>query len=470
MSQHPGPGGSRERDIVYPLVHQRRGTDGQGRGETGWGLRPLFFTRRSDDGYRRETTYLWPLGRYSAKPGQLEFRLTPLFSYRARYNDKGTIDRDYIVLLFFFGSDDKEGDYFGLLPFGGTTRGLLAREKMEYFLFPLYLKTYDYGYEGTNILFPFFAYGHGKGREVLTVFPFYLRQAKQGRYDRRAYLWPLVHVQENALGSADPIDTFMVWPFYGQDISRSGEKVSRTILWPFFGWRIHRDGDEYSYVEYSMPWPFFRYVRSERVDVDRYWPIYWRQHEKARKSLRTSVLWPIGWHETVDRERFDKENLWILPFFWDFRTAFKEGGELTGETERYTKLWPLFHRHRTRDGAVEHQLLSLWWFRDAEPYGFRDNYDPLFTLYYMRDDPARSEHLFSILGPTLRWHRRKDGADFRFLVFRWNRRGQGEVARRGWSLLEGLVGYSDDAGRQTLRLLWLPIRWGQSRLPGGQPR
>ncbi len=462
FSQHQALDGARERDLLFPFIHQRETAK-----DTGWGIRPLFFTTKGKSGFTRETTFLWPLGRYSAKPGELEFRLIPLFSYKARYNEDGVVDSDWIVLPgIFAGTDKKEGDYFAFLPFYGTVRGLLARDSMDFVLFPLYVKTHDGGYEGLNILFPLYASGEGDGRTVSTVFPFYLRQSKEGRYDKRTYLWPFFHDHKLNLNTADPVRILSFFPFYSREDSTSGQIEARGYLWPFFGYRLDRGR---GYVEYDMPWPFFRYLRSEKIDHTRVWPFWSRWENKAKHITDYQVLWPIGWASHLDDEKMTKDSLWILPLYWDHHARFKrKDGAYDESSERSTHLWPLFHRNRSRTGDLEFAVLSPWWFEDTHPYGFRDNYDPFFTLFYYGHRAADDESLTSVLGPLVRVYRKAD-RDWRLQVlpFRYERSGTGDGARRGWALLEGLVGYENDGGAKTLRLLWIPITWGAKAAPEG---
>lgn len=447
------PGGDetlRQRDVLWPLLHAHESDS-----ERGWGIRPLFYQRERKDGLRRETTFLWPLGRLSYKPGEVELRLLPLFGYRARYNEQGTIDRDLLLLPgLIWGSDEKEGDYSGWFPIGGSSRGLIGRDRIDWVLFPLYARTYDKDYRGVNILWPLFAYGRGNGREVTTVLPFYTRRAKAGRYDNRAYLWPIIHVRRTRLQTDNPRTAVFVFPLYGQETSARGDSVSRTVLWPFVSWARNREQD---YTELNLPWPFVRYLRSQPIDHTRLWPLWSRWEHKQKRIVEHQLLWPIGWHSTRETDDWSKRSLYVLPLYWQHRTRYADGA-----TAAYTKLWPLFHHARDREGRSERSLLSPWWFRDHTPHGFRDNYDPLFTLFYQRHDPVAGESVVSVLGPLLRFYRR--GAltrDNRVLLLRWGWDGRGKGARGRWSLLEGLLGYEARAdGARCLRLLWIPIRWG----------
>ncbi len=441
------------RDVFWPFYHEYE--DQQ---ERGWGIRPFFYVLHRKDTQRTDMMLLWPLGRYSIKPGQVEMRLAPFFVYKARFGERAILDADWIIFpLIFIGTDEEEGRYFGIFPFGGQMRGLLGKEKIEFWMFPLYMKTYDRGYNGLHLFFPFYQDAEGQGRESFAILPFYAHKKSKGRYDRRSYLWPFVHLQWNLLYTDDPIKTIAVLPFYGQEISKSGKNVARTFLWPFFSYRIHREA---GYQEYNLPWPFFRRLRSKKIDHDRVWPLYSRWHNKEKKIVDYQFLWPFGWYSTYDEKEYTKRSTWVLPFFWDHYKQFKDEEKTS---ERYTKLWPLFHRRRLRDGALEHQLLSLWWFEDHEPRGFERSYDALFTLYRYRSRPS-GEWSLNLLGPLYKYYGSPRRVRHRLLFFEYEREGRADRRhRKHYKFLEGMVSYTDDRGSKSIGLFWFPelITWGE---------
>lgn len=448
---------TRVRDVFWPLYHEH-----ENKTERGFGVRPLFYHVKKKGKLDTETVFLWPLGRYSVRPGQAEVRLTPFFSYKARFGEHQILDADWIIFpLIFVGTDKKEGRYFGFFPFGGQVRGLLGKSKIEFWMFPLYMKTYDVGtkgtYAGTHWLFPLYQDGEGQGKSSFAVLPFYAAKKKEGQYDRRSYLWPIVHLQWNQLHTDDPIRTIAVLPFYGQDISTSGKNVSRTFLWPFFSYRIHSGT---GYREFNLPWPFFRSLKSEKIDHFRLWPFYSRWHNKEKKIVDYQILWPLGWYSTYDEPTYTKQSTWALPFYWDHHKQYKDEEKTS---ERFTKIWPLYHRHRRRDGGVEHQLLSLWWFEDYAPYGFTNSYDDLFAFYRYRSRPS-GEWSLSLLGPLFKHYASRKRVRHRTLFFEYEREGVAKRQATQYKFLEGLFTYRNDRGAKSLGLFWFPelIRWGET--------
>ncbi len=455
FTQGPAVDGTQVRDVFWPFYHSHENEK-----ERGWGIRPFFYHVSRKGELKRETMFLWPFGRYSVKPGQATVQLLPLFTYRVRYNERKVLDADWILFpLIFIGTDEKEGRYFGFFPFGGTMRGLLGKQKIEFIMFPLYMKTYEHGYTGVHYFFPFYQQAEGRGKTSFAILPFYAYKKKEGQYDRRSYMWPFVHLQWNMLHTDDPVRTIAVLPFYGQDISVSGKNVSRTFMWPFFHYRIHSGT---GYREFNMPWPFFRSLSSKKIDHLRFWPFYSRWHHKTRKIVDYQFLWPFGWYSTYDERDYTKQSIWALPFFWDHHKQYKDEKQTS---ERTTKLWPLFHRRRGRDGSIEHQLLSLWWFEDAEPFGFTHSYDAFFSLYRYRSRPS-GEWSLNLLGPLFSLYASEKRTRQRILFFEYEREGKtAKKQRTQFKFLEGLLRYTNDRGHKSIGLFWIPelFGWGEPR-------
>lgn len=360
------------------------------------------------------------------------------------------LDEDIGLFPFFaWGSGSSEDhEYFAVFPFGGTTKGMLGKEEVTWFGFPLpaYAKVRDRAYDSTHILWPFINWVDGPRHSGWRVLPFgghYEHTDSWGNpvYERNYLLWPFITWQTTGMNEPKgQTDIFFFLPFGGWISGPDYHNYS--VLWPFF--RYEEDVLEESW-ELRAPFPFLIVGGGRdrfRFDL---WPLF---GVKQRPGFsRHFVAWPIWRWEDLEEHDYTFDGQWFLPFYWRTHWEYPEQG--THETK--IRLFPLLHYREWRDGSVEFAMLSPFWKDD--PNGFERTLGTLLRLYrYHKDAHGGVEHqallgLFSYRDlpalPSTPEH-------------------PGRPAYWRLSLLFGLFQLRSLGDESGLRLFWLPeITWGE---------
>lgn len=384
--------------------------------------------------------FLSPFFDFHWGPDGHRYSVLPLVSYRSYPQPSAGEDIDWFALPFFFGgSDPQEGSYFAVFPFGGKLKGLLGQDEIDFWMFPFWWHARDRERHSLHILFPFYNVVWGKnswnGEESGSrLWPFYGRYKSVGldgrtRSEQGFTAWPFAIWSEDHQ-HLSPTSLFLSLPFYGERVNARTETY--TYLWPFFQTQYDRKYDRKSYLGFLIPyrftdgqsdlWPFFGVKRTSRGTSIA---------GVVRRTYRHFFLWPFERYEWSTDGLEETTRFWLLPLLWHFHYIQKD----TLEVESEWTLWPLF-RKRSVGSQESFDLFTLLWFR-------REDYDRLYSRWFnvfryrwspeirgwellygavmYRDEPARGDALFSILG------------------------GLVEVGRRDGSI--------------SVRLLWLPWRW-----------
>ncbi len=413
---------------------------------------------------RNRLKFLWPLGDFAWGQGDTRGWILPIFYLRDRpYPDRPGSDFDWTLFpLLFYGSDPEHGSYFAVFPLGGVLKGLLAKDRMYFALFPLYWQTWEGEFDSLHILFPFFKRESGGGHSGWRLWPFYgnfhAERVDDGkpRYRRKFIAWPFYIRQSNNLDSDRPTELLFLFPFYGQSINARTETY--TYLWPFFNTTTDVASGDTLYFGYLLPYRF----TGGQFDL---WPLFgwksrtslrtlgardlrgiasaggWegRRPEKSDRMapsdletrLRQFTLFPVHRWDRTPRGPDERTKLWALPLLWNFQSIDKDTFETTSEW----KIWPLF---RYRRDAVRGSFYfpSPLWFRQENL--FERLYARLWRLFLWESGPERSGWEFL----------------YGFLSYR-NEKVEDEST---FSILYGLFEWSVDPGGHSVRLFYLPWR------------
>ncbi len=399
-------------------------------------VRPIFsyeherFPQTPDTapGVRSRGTFLWPLGHYRADLATSTFRFFPFYMRHARANEKGPDWDSATLLLLWRGSDPADGPYTGLFPLGGTFKNLFFKDRVDFFLFPLYARVRENASDSHNLLWPFF---NATGGEVRgwKAWPLYGRYRKENEagtplYDRRFWLWPFFTWHRNNLDLERPASLFFFFPFYGR--SEGPSLSQRTVLWPFFRHRVERGHSPRE--DWRAPWPFVQVGDGKDYRRRDFWPVYGRL--TTGKLDRTWWLWPIFRDERQVSEESATRRSFVIPFYWHVTEQGKDG-ETT--LSRF-KLWPFYGKRLEKDGSRQTEALSLLWFTD--PGGLESAVAPFWRLYWHAKSPAGEERL--AFGFRLLYDGRRAGPDVPY----------------DWNVLGGLFGRATTDGKRRTRFLY----------------
>jgi hypothetical protein len=451
------PDGAVEIEALGPLINIRDGPEG-----VSHAFRPLY-QHKANFGYP-VTDFLAPFGRRFATADGSRWRFWPIiWSGKTRESTEGT-EWDAVLFPFIFaGNGPRDGDgYFAFWPLGGRMRNLFGIDTYDFFLWPLFMRTYMHITEKstswTVLLLGGWTTG-GPRDGTWRILPFYRHRIVRHadgtlRTDQQSVLWPFFTWGLDHGDSSDPSQRFSFWPFYGRE---AGEHWSRlTILWPFFRFNSETEEVGGRYL-YDLPWPLIRHSLDEKRKVVRYFPFYSRQQSKDLDSMTILFLY---WDRaskgaTMDEgwppRRYERQDTYMLPFW---HNSHRTVSGRKGADTQY-QFWPLWHSDATVRGRRDTAVFSLmptrnWEFlRPAE-----ELYSFLWTLWRYRSDGTRHEtrYLFDttlyrdspegvrISVPFL-YSQRPDGTGRSKHQFLWGLLGFGtdpdglaEVSMAGWAL------------------------------------
>ncbi|HCW43795.1 MAG: hypothetical protein H8E43_03330 [Planctomycetia bacterium] len=367
---------------------------------------PFYSSAESSD--MKETRILWPLYMDRTEPNRNQTWIIPIY-HRSVYNHSETrkdID-GFLLPILLWGSDPEEGDYLALGPLGGTIKGLLGKDRIDYLLFPLWARLQDRDQVAEHYLFPIAGRDYGPLRNGWRIFPFYGESegtTLDGRVrDRsRTIMWPFWNEKMSRLDTDNPISAWWLWPFYG--LIESNHRIQRSIAFPL--WLEEHDSRTMTSSWSLFPWTIgTRKGNWNRVEL---YP-FWGFHERAGIS-KGFTLWPFWQWESQKTGRKTREVRRLFPF-WKSIDETKSNGESASER----LLWPLARWQKSADGKTKGAFPALLPF-DA-PRGFNWSH-------------GRATRL-------ARWNKDSEGWDFELLWGLFTSSKRSKITE--FSLLGGLI-------------------------------
>ncbi len=427
-SQHSRAGGGVEIEALAGALRSR--VTYRGAAFEQIAVRPLWIRSRSADGNLVDR-FLTPFGYAADRGDETVWQLLPIVRYDRRNLPGGEYDWTFFSLPGIYWSRRADGRTLrGWFPFGGVMERFLSYDRLEWVLFPLWLRTERSGRVTHHVLWPVFSHTHGTGGPSWRVWPLLGNSIYEGRYERWFFLWPVFLWQRNnlALPPSAQETKWMVFPLYGR--TTAGNYRATTVLWPFFGWS-HEEQKGFS--AFDAPWPFVRVMRDPRNDVSRtrIWPFWSTYHGDGLDS--SWYGWPIVNARREVYEHGEKDAVNIVPFLQTSQRRDEDAGkslhhkiwplyrtEMRGESERmlafpalnplwrtpeidemYAWIWELYTRERSQEVVRERFWLGLWR-REKDAYEDRQALMGLWAqrVWYAPGGKVRDT---SILYGLLRW-------------------------------------------------------------------
>lgn len=443
---------SRSRDIhgvmrlraLGPFFERATADDGQQL----TAVRPLYsrFADPANDRVRRD--YLWPLAYDKRFRQESSGRYLLAFWNRFDVNNPTSRYRFWLFPLYFQGRDQHGQKYAALFPLGGSIHEFLGQDKINFVLFPLYLKHSVNEVTTKSFVWPIYSKTEGKGIYRFRIFPFYGQSRHRDSYNKKFVMWPIYTSAE----------------YYYPGSSGKG-----YIVFPLWGYT--RLDDQRSFM--ILP-PFFRFTRSQRVNMTLApWPFFQRKTgevkqlylfpllgEKIHRGVRTRFfLWPILHEERIDRGPELARRLYILPFYYSDVHKKRQPDPKASPivTERYHKIWPLGSYLRVGE-SMRFRTLDLWPLKNTP--GVERNWAPFWTLFsrVREKENVDTELLWGLFRREVRGP--DDTYTSVFPIVDWERGEEDEQEVRSWNLLKGLIGYERKGMHKRYRLLYF-IRWGR---------
>ncbi|OGP55684.1 MAG: hypothetical protein A2Y65_02945 [Deltaproteobacteria bacterium RBG_13_52_11] len=410
----------KELEIIGPLFTWRGNKQG-----TEWGIRPfMYFTNDpSQELWRWE--FLYPLGKYQLKEGDGKFYLVPFTLFRDEVTSSAPERRERAssFLTAFWGQTDKDENYGGFFPIAGQLKERFGRDKIAFYLWPLYSRIEDEGEITWRIPWPFFSLMGGKA-EGLYVWPLWGYKVRAGEYSRGFVLWPFYAYMDQDLDTDKPVSTRFYLPFYAT-VRSPGARVDIFIPPLFFHQRV----DDPPFEKWEFPWPFFTLVKGEGVRETQVFPLFRVREEEQKK--RFYAFWPLYKYEW-DRMAAEEETVRRFLLINKYRIVKDLD---TGREALDVNLWPLFDYRRGLEAEVSFSIFPLLPLHDE---GMERNIYPLLWVYrYTRSPQGEiiSDFLWGL-------YRRRSSSEFSSIqlafLMRIEKRGDANVSL---SFLEGLIRY-----------------------------
>lgn len=316
-----------------------------------WALRPIVIHDIEPSGDFM-TRFLTPLGTSESRGAEYTWQLLPVTRYHRRVLESGETEWQLLTLPGIYWSRQADGRVVrAWFPFAGVMEDFLSFDRLDFFLFPLFVRSEREGRIAYHFLFPVFSYTHGTGGPSWRVWPLYGHSKYAGRYDRHFALWPIWSFEKNRLwASPDRQETqWLLFPLLGR--TTRGRYQATSILWPFFG---YANDPETGFWSFDGPWPFVRIHRDPVNDVrrTRFWPLYSTYHGDGLDS--TWYLFPIVnlRHEVYPQA--EKNSVYVIPF-WQ---SWKRFDDVAGRSS-FQKLWPLYQVERTEEHSARTAFPAL---------------------------------------------------------------------------------------------------------------
>lgn len=453
-SRHKDVNGDWRLKILGPLYEH----------STGHGMkmnayRPLYSDVKDPANDRSLHDYLWPISTQRAIHDESQWRWLFFYGFNHTTNDPAQRYRLWLLPFYFQGRNKTGENYRALFPVGGTIGDFLGRDKISFFLFPLYSESSVNDVATMNVLWPLISRTRNNDGSIYRArfFPFYGVNEHKGKYRKRFILWPIyteaTYDYKHSKGGGH-----ILFPLYGY-MNLNTEKTIWVIP-PLF--RFTR-GQERN-VTYA-PWPIYQRVSGENYDKHYVWPLWGRL--TRGKQERTFYLWPFFWTEHDARIGTKSRRFMAVPFYSQtvVKSDRSNGLDLAPPkvVERRNKFWPIYSYSR-RGEASRFRFVELWPF--AEASAVERNLAPFWSIYtrYADHGNVDSELLWGL-------YRNQKRAEYSryvsvFPVFDFTRDEQVDPPVRSWNILKGLIGFERRGAEKTYKFLYLiKIRTGKESPP-----
>jgi len=434
---------------------------------------PPFFSRSTIEATdSEEYDFLYPLLTYDRYGREYRWQIAQLFNFSGGQTQDEMLRKRFTLFPIYFQqrAEDPADNYTAVFPIYGEVRNRIFRSRMEFILWPMYVKTVKRGRNSPlpndpflaaryqrlearrgevttyNYFYPFFHLRYGEGLKGWQFWPVVGHEHKDittktndwgdlettPGFDKRFVLWPFYAKQDREIGSANPERDFLLFPFYHS--FRSSGRASTSYLMPL-GVSIVDDRVR-KYREVDAPWPFIVFARGEGKTANRVWPIFGQVRNNSLES--NFYLWPLYKYNGINGDVLDRDRTRILLFLYQY---VRDKNLETGKYRSRTDLWPFFVHHHELDGTSRLQVLALIESLLPLSKSIERNYSPLWSVWRSENNPATGKKSQSLL---------------------WNlyRRETSPTTRKG-SLFFGLFQYESNAETKNWRLFYLPLKKSQ---------
>ena len=412
------------------------------------GVHPLLNFRKepAEDAYEVQSIYPVFQTRDNRSADDQKTWLFPVYWSCHRKTPQGDRSLRAILPLLRISGEVPEKGRFAITPIYGKMYDKLGYDKIDTFLFPMYLHTEVGDRQSHNIVFPFFSYTHANDYKYIRAWPLAGYAAKGEEFAHGFLLWPFFSCRAKDVGNGQKGKGFFIFPLYGQ--YRSPKASSTAVLWPFFS---HHEIPSRYCSAWSVPAPLISFAQGDDYQRTTVWPLY--GHTVKANKERRYVLWPLYQYSTgsAGDKRIEERATW--PSYLDQRRSKADGDTIA----RSMRIWPLLRYQRDTDGSTSLTALSIFPFED--PDGIERNWSVFWKIIESKRS-ATGNTSFRLVG---RLFVNERGNEYRKIsvgpLLDWERDAQ----NRSLSFLGGLLRYSHRNGASTWKILGASLPFGHSR-------
>lgn len=400
---------------VGPLFFSKNTAEGG----TVSGLRPLWVERHDGAGELTEAGFLYPIWFYRGDRDTYQWSVFNLINRSGYKPGHAPADKDqsagstaepadanFDLWPFYFSrrTGNPETSYRAVFPLYGHIVRRLYNDRIDWTLFPLYLRTENRGVVSTSVPWPFIRRTTGAGHDGFALWPLFGYENKPGEFSKKYFLWPLIYNNHAKLSEPQPTVQQGFLPFYARE--RSAEAVSENFVWPFFGYTDRTA--PYRYHETRYFWPFFVQGAGDDRMVNRWGPFY--THSVIKGVDKTWVLWPLFRHaEWRDGPIAQTQDKFFFVLYWSQRQRSVTNPNAAPASR--THVWPLVSVWDNGAGLRQAQFPSPLDVFFPNNDRVRQTWTPLFALYrYDQRSPERVRHDF--LWGAVTWRREEEHREF----------------------------------------------------------
>ncbi len=438
--------GEKKIDALGPFISYKKEEN-----EKGYGLRPLFYNYKNSARDRSAFDFAYPLFTYRTFEGDTKLQaLMYIFYYKSDLRDSGFREKEYTLfpILFARKAENPERSFFAVFPISGSMKNKYGKDEINFFLFPLFLQTKNYGVTNNNLFWPFIGAYSGRGVKGGRLWPIYgSKTAPNNALNEQFALWPL-YIKRDREFYGERISSLALLPFY-YSMDMPG-RSQRTYAWPFF---TYIENTNRNFRRWDMPWPLITLSRGD-VNTNRIFPLFSVKKEKDYES--GYAIWPLySWRKHTLPDYEIKRR--AIAFF-----LYKDVQNIPiterGRDSRVINVWPLFTYKRSTDGKAYFNFISpLEVFLSDNPPRER-NWRPLWTIFRW-DKDEEGNHVSSFLWNTFRTESTKKGVKVELrpiipVVSYENTEEQGK-----FYILGGMFGFKKDKenNKKILKFLFIPV-------------